>query len=81
MEIVCNFKDVREWGDLYPDETKTKKGRYHGSSFPIPGFGINQWVVCGYLEIPEYQDSPKIRVALLRKAASKPTLPVIVETI
>mgnify|MGYP003122089735 FL=1 len=54
MEIVCHFKDIREWGDLYPDETKTKKGRYHGSSFPIPGFGINQWVVCGYLVVPEY---------------------------
>ena len=54
MEIACRFKDVLEWGDLIPGETKTKKGRYHGSSFPIDGFGINKWVVCAYLIVPEY---------------------------
>jgi hypothetical protein len=55
MEIACHFKDIREWGELYPDETKTRKGRYHGSSFAVPGFGVTQWVVCGYLIVPEYE--------------------------
>jgi hypothetical protein len=54
MEITCHFKDVYEYGNLLPDQKKTKKGRYHGSNFPVDGFGVTQWVICAYLVVPEY---------------------------
>ncbi len=54
MEIICHFKDMREYGDLVPEAKKTKLGRYHGSYYPIDGFGVTCWAVGAYLVVPEY---------------------------
>ena len=55
MDITCQFIDAREYGDLLPGQTETKKGRYHGSSFPVDGFGVDRWVVGAKIVVDDYE--------------------------
>lgn len=56
VEIDCHFIESREYGDLIPgwNDNVLKKGRYHGSSFAVDGFGIDRWVVCAKLVANNY---------------------------
>lgn len=49
--IPCEFKDISEWTSI-DNGGERKKGRYSGSTFPIPEFGRKKWVVLAYLDIP-----------------------------
>ena len=51
--IECSLRDQREYGSLLPDwsEGKTKKGRYHGSSFAVEGFGFSCWAIGVYIDV------------------------------
>lgn len=51
-EFKCEFLDIPEHC-VFPvtDETPLKSGRYHGSMFTVPGYGITTWVVGGYIKV------------------------------
>ena len=51
--IECSLRDQKEYGKLLPDwgTGKTKKGRYHGSSFAVEGFGFSCWAIGVYINV------------------------------
>ena len=50
--IECSLRDQKEYGELLPDwNTKTRKGRYHGSNFAVEGFGHSCWAIGVYINV------------------------------
>ena len=49
--IECQFVKIKEYGNMAETENKGfKDGRYSASNFCVDGFGMNRWVVVGYLK-------------------------------
>ena len=53
--IECDFEPMPEYGGIATSsETKTKKGRYHGSMFwDVPEFSTKSWVVATKIRVLE----------------------------
>ena len=50
--IKCSLRSMEEYGKWLPGyNTKTKLGKYHGSTFHFKSFGITHWVVGVYILI------------------------------
>jgi hypothetical protein len=49
LKIECSLREISK-SSLYQSEIK-KNGRYMSSVYPVPGFGVEKWVVGCYMDI------------------------------
>lgn len=54
-EYNCKWVEIPQ-SQFLQDKSATRCGRYSQCSYNIAGFGINKWVVAGYLQIDQYDE-------------------------